>query len=235
MGLLNKKKEELKVEFWTSVPGLSKIQDLTPKKQSSMLPEWWKNSKYDEKSIKRCPSFPQVFSTSYVIPMWCDTEFTRRGNEILWRTPANSFTWTFHTNDQFLDNAPDHVKNKFSIVAKAICPWRIKTPKGYSMYQLPAYWHFNKNFTLVPGIIDTDYYHEVNQQVLLSLEDGESFILQRGEPLAIYFPFKREKFDLEVREQNQEDFANSCASNLIAASKFTNGYRNYQKFMEREN
>jgi hypothetical protein len=225
-------KDNLNIEFWTTVPGLSKIEEVVPKKQSSVLPDWWRTTKYHNKSIRQCPSFPQMFSTSYVLPMWCDTEFIREGDMFHWKTPTKTFSWSYHTPNQFLDHTPNHVRNQFFAVAKAICPWRIKTPKGYSVYQMPAQWHFNEKFTVATGIVDTDFHHEINQQVFLSLEDGESFFIERGTPLAVYFPFKRDKFSLLVREQSEKDFIDDQTSSLIYTTKFLNGYRDHKKFLE---
>lgn len=227
--------EEISVEFWTVVPGLSQVEEVVPVKQSSVLPRWWREAEYFDKSIKQCPSFPQMFSTSYIVPMWCDTEFSRDGDEIFCKTANEVFSWGHHTNSQFLDFAPDHIKEKYVAIAKPYCPWRLKTPKGYSVYQMPPFWHFNEKFTVGTGIIDTDFHHEINQQIFISIEDGESFVIERGTPLAVYFPFKRDKFTLTVREQTQEDFTSDGASQMIYSTKFINAYRDHKKFLERKN
>lgn len=232
--IFRKNKKDIDIEFWTTVPGLSRIQEIVPQKQSKILPDWWKNTEYHEKSIRQCPSFSQIFSSSYVMPMWCDTEFTREGEIFYWKTPNKDFSWSHHSDEQFLKYAPDHVKNNFFAIAKAMCPWRIKTPKGYSVYQMPAQWHFNEKFTVATGVVDTDFFHEINPQIFLSLKDGESFLLKRGTPLAVYFPFKRENFSITVREQTNEDFITANSSFLIHTTKFINGYRSHQKFLERD-
>jgi len=226
-----KNKEEFSIDFWTTVPGLSKVPEVVPRKQSKIIPEWWRSTQYYEKSIKQCPNFPQLFSSSYVIPMWCDSSFHREGDMFFWETADNKFSWENHSNDQFLDHAPRHIREKYFIIAKAMCPWRIKTPKGYSVLQMSPLWHFNKNFEVASGIVDTDFHHEINQQIFLSLEDGESFMIERGDPFAVYMPFKRDSFAMNVREESESDKENRDTSELIYSTKFINGYRSHQQFI----
>jgi hypothetical protein len=218
-----------KVEFWCSVPGMSKIEEIVPKKMNKIAPCWWNDVSFGDKTIKDCPSFPEIFSNSYILPMWCDTKIYNKNNEIFWETPTDIFQWDFHSNNQFLDFSPHHIKNNFSIILKARCPWFLKTPPGYSVYQMPAFWHFNENFSVAPGIIDTDFYHQINQQVFISLRDGEELFIRRGQPFAMYFPFKREKTFLEVREKNKNDRLDEHKSFLIFSTKFSGGYKKIQK------
>ena len=227
------KKKDLKVEFWTKVPGLSHIPEILPKQENRSLPSWWKKTRYYEKSVKQCPSFPQLFSSSYVIPMWCDTELSREGDMFFWKTSSDKFSWSYHKGEQFLDHAPSNVKDKYFIVAKALCPWRIKTPPGYSVLQTSAFWHFNDKFSIAQGVVDTDFHHEINQQVFLSLEDGESVVIERGTPFVSYFPFKRDFFSIEVREESEKDFLDDQGSALIYTTKFINGYRDHQRYINK--
>lgn len=225
---LNKKN---KLEFWTNVPGLSLIKEVVPKKYSQEIPYWWKKMPYDKKNVKQCPSFPQFFSSFYIVPMWCDTKFSRNENgEIFWQTSSNQFSWTFQPDNIFLDHLPENIKNKYNVLIKANSPWRIKTPKNYSVFETSAFWNFNENFTVVPGIIDTDFFHNaINPMILLSLEKNESFTIERGTPLSAYFPFKKEKFEIKVNEAKPKQILQDAASNLITSTKFFNGYFDIQK------
>lgn len=68
------------------------------------------------------------------------------------------------------------------------------------MLQLPLTYHFDNQFSIMPGVIDTDMYYELNQQVLY-FGDSEDVVIPRGTPLVLYVPFKRESLDLEIRLQ----------------------------------
>ena len=69
---------------------------------------------------------------------------------------------------------------------------------------MPLFYNFNENYSILPGVIDTDIHHDVNQQVLHHSEQQEIFI-KRGDPFALYIPFKRTKYDLVVSAATEKD------------------------------
>jgi hypothetical protein len=218
--------EKMIIEFWTVQKGLTYISDALPYRMSKKYPDWWKEVKMEYMSVKTCPSFPDVFSSAYVVPMWCDTEITYHEDGVYWKTPLEDFSWDFHSDDQFRKYTPKNFQEKVVAVMKTNCPWRIKTPKGYSVYQMPATYYFNPLFTVAPGIIHTDMYNEINQQVFLTPPNGYgTYTIKRGTPLAVYFPFKRDTFEIDVREASDEDLMLTNISLMRAKSKFSGGYR----------
>ena len=231
---MTKENKDLKIEFWTSVRGLSKIEELVPRRMTQFIPDWWKSSEYKEGSVRTCPSFPDIFSSSYVVPMWCDTKIERKNNNIIWKTPSNTFSWGYHLPEQFMQYAPSHIQKKVCAVLKASCPWKLKTPSGYSVYEMNPFWHFNQNFEVIPGIMHTDYMHAINQQIFIYLEDGQSFTIERGAPFAVYFPFERKTLSLEVREQNDKDKLKEAKASLIHEGKFIGGYTEYFKYLKKK-
>ncbi len=219
--------KDIKVEFFSSIPFLNDIEECRPKPLSKALPDWWKNGAVQingEPTVKECPSFIQMFKNSYVIPMWCDTEFKITDHGVQWRFSHPSFRWESHSENQFLDIAPQNVRDNTKKIMKAISPWHIKTPKGYSVYQMSAFYEFNENFEIMPGIIDTDIHHEANQQVMLTGKN-ETFTIKRGEPFAVYFPFKRDSFVYETRNATKEDLDTIERNKLKIFSKFKRGYK----------
>lgn len=221
------------IEFISKSPGILSVNECLPRPYSSFIPKWWSDKKSDlnTKSIKNCPSFPSFFSESYVIPMWADSTFYVDGDDINIETPRNDFfTWEYHNRDQFLNFAPKNISEGISQIIKAVCPWNIITSKGYSVYQLPAVFDFNENFEVMTGTIRTDIHHEINQQMMIKKRDHPyEFTIKRGEPLAIYIPYKREKFDYSHRYATEKDiqkFNNMIFRNF---SKFSGGYKSYIK------
>jgi len=79
------KNNDLKVEFFSAHPYLNDVPECRPAPLSKFLPEWWSKFKSKEfgsgSSIKDCPSFPQMFSSAYVVPMWADTAITVHENK----------------------------------------------------------------------------------------------------------------------------------------------------------
>ena len=105
------------------------------------------------------------------------------------------------------------------MVFKFISPWNLITPKGYSVLQLPMFYHFSNDFSVLPGIIHTDTHHELNQQILYHGEGKEIFI-RRGTPLVQYIPFKRSKYNITTRDSTVEDLTRFSEVTVNIFSKF---------------
>jgi len=205
------------IEIVSTVEGLESIDDVLPKPANKFLPEWWKNTPLIEAvvntdnliagNVKNCPSFPDYFSKGIIIPMWTDTylKYDKITDTFSWRTSSKDFSWNGHSNEQFLNQVPFKFFNQTGkFIFKTECPWNIITPPGYSVYQLPLFYHYTNEFTVFPGVIDTDTHHVINQQVLFTADKDEIFI-KRGTPLVQYVPFKREPLKTEIRYQTEED------------------------------
>lgn len=197
-----------KIQFISKVKGLESIQECLPKPAKHFIPEWFKNVPTDAyiNTVKFCPSFPDYFSQGYIIPMWSDVKLTSNGDKWVWETPTNHFNWSNHTNDQFLKYAnPNFNGVDGQMVFKTDCPWLIITPPGWSVLQLPLFYHFNKEWSVMPGVIDTDIHHEINQQVLYH-GNNKTISIKSGDPFVLYIPFKRSnKLKSAVRYQIEKD------------------------------
>jgi hypothetical protein len=228
MKFLKNKNRKPYIRYIAKDSSLVGIDSVRPQPLTNFIPEWWKSipsSDLNRKTVKNCPAFMDIFSSAYVVPMWCDTKITVDDEKnIYWQTPNKEYFHDVHNYDQFLKYSPEWIKNSVNGVFKPTSPWLTKTSPGYSVYQMPVFYNFNKNFTSLPGILHTDVYHIINPQILIHT-DKESFMIKRGEPLFIHFPFKRDKFDLLV-EESEKDFKNYLhRSNAMIATKFIGGYR----------
>jgi hypothetical protein len=222
-----------KIQFVSTFEGLESIEECLPKPAKHFIPKWFKDIPVTSSmSVKKCPSFPDFFSQGYILPMWSDVELNLDGDIWFWNTPSQKNVWDFHSNDQLLN----HTKTSFNgtegqFVFKAICPWRIITPPGWSVLQLPLFYHFNKEWSVLPGIIDTDIYHEINQQVLYC-GDGKSIKIKLGDPFVLYIPFKRSnKLKHKVSYQNEKNkkIFNNLRLNLDQRFKPNGWYRDLQR------
>ncbi len=222
-----------KIQFISTVEGLETIEECLPRPAKHFIPKWFKDIPLDKAmSVRVCPSFPDFFSQGYIVPMWSDVKLTSDGDAWNWRTPNTKFAWDIHENHQFLD----YVDAKFNgndsqFVFKALCPWRIITPPGWSVLQLPLFYHFNQEWSVLPGVIDTDIHTEINQQVLYH-GDGKEVTIKCGDPFVLYIPFKRsDKLKHEVRYQTPEEDKSFNKDILILHQHFApNGtYRKMQR------
>jgi hypothetical protein len=225
-------KKEPIIQFISTIPGLSSIDDCIPKPAIKFIPSWWKQTKNfpsyhhidkaEAGNVKNCPSFMDYFSSGYILPMWADTilYYDNETKDWSWRSSDARFTYSNHNNDQYLDFVNHSFLGKESyFVFKAHAPWRIITKPGYSTYQLPVFYHFNEDFSVLPGIRDSDTYHQINPQIVIHSSKKEIFI-PRGTPLAQYIPFKREKNSILVRDANDKDMIKFMKDDLNFTTKF---------------
>jgi hypothetical protein len=203
------------IHIVSTVKGLDLIEECRPQPAIKFLPEWWKKTKHIPQrfsyplgkspevfagNVKSCPSFPDFFSQGFIIPMWTDTilRYNKKTTEYSWHTSNSDFTWDIHSHEQYIDDVNhSFLSKKASMVFKANSPWRMITPKGYSVLQLPLFYHFNDDFTVMPGIVDTDIHSQLNQQVLY-MSDKDEILIKRGTPFVQYIPFKRISYSYQT-------------------------------------
>ncbi len=231
-------KKSDKIQFVSTVEGLDSIEKLLPKPAKHFIPKWFKdipNSIVD--TVKVCPSFPDYFSQGYIIPMWVDSKLSYDQVNASWETPNKNFSWDGHGNNQFLDYTKTNFSgNDTQFVFKANCPWRIITPPGWSVLQLPLFYHFNQEWSVLPGIIDTDIHTEINQQVLYH-GNGSPIVISAGDPFVLYIPFKRSnKLKHEIRYQTKNDIKKFKIGDLAINNSFhPNGnYRELQRKRDKD-
>ena len=220
-----------KIEFFTEVEALPEVVPI--ERGSRMMPSWWKqmpsappntDPRLSAGTVKVCPAFPDFYSAAYVLPAWCDFIFDYNDGKPRARTSApDLFKLSFHGFDQFLAHAPPHARETVVTVLKLECPWYVRTSPGYSVLQLPVFYEFDPRFTVMSGVIRSDAHHPINQQVMIHRKD--SFIVERGTPLAMYIPFKREEFDFSAGEATAEMSHALKKSGLEIETKFRRGYR----------
>mgnify|MGYP003132511390 CR=1 FL=1 len=179
---------------------------------------------YNSHTIKKCPAIVDYFTQGYIVPLWYDILVQRKGEDFHFETNSinnNSSHIEFHQYEQ-LPTYP-FKENDMRKAVKFTSPWFFWTPPGWSTLFLPPLLHKNDNFTLLPGIVETDSFHQVNFPSIWH-SDGD-VILKRGEPFLHVIPFKREKIGLEVElfDNKDHDAINNEAFRL--RSKFTGGYR----------
>jgi hypothetical protein len=238
--LYNKKNVE--VVFTTDVPGL--IEDIKshPQPTKNFYPSWWTNMpttivtsfntliKETALTAKTCPSFFQLFNEGYVIPAWCDMTFVydKTTDQYAWQTgkTGSIFEMSTHSNFQFIDHANYLFQNKqASFIFKADSPWKIFTPKGYSCFQLPLFYHFNNDWTVLPGILNSDVFHNINIQIAYFGDKTEVYI-KKGTPLTQYVILKRNKYKTIIRNSTSLDTYKVLSSINRVFSKKKGGYFN---------
>jgi hypothetical protein len=223
------------IQFVSNVPGLESIPDCMPKPAKYYIPEWFKSIPSSAgATVKVCPSFPDFFSQGYVVPMWSDVNlyYDKAADVWQYRTPLTEITWEMHDNFQFMDHVEPYMNGEEGeFIFKTNCPWRLITPPGYSVLQLPLFYHFNKEYSILPGVVDTDIHHGINQQVLYHGK-GKEISIKRGDPFVLYIPFKRTKYDLSVKKMT-EYYSHKFSTAMLSIVTTFPGNGSYRK-MQRE-
>jgi hypothetical protein len=251
MKLKRSKPEEPLIRFLATKPGLADIEECRPKPAKEFRPEWWgtfpgfldtdTDTVFKEKVTARlCPAFPDYFSQGYIIPMWADTTLWYDKETRSWRWRCGSehgspYSLEVHSGEQFLDHVPraHFLANEMTFIFKFNCPWQFITPKGYSVFQMPLFYHFSQQFKVLPGVLHTDIHHQVNQQVVYFGDKTEVFI-PRGTPIAQYIPFKRIKGISTIEYPDPEAQRMMDHSLLEITSTFNGSYSKRKKALERE-
>ena len=232
------------IEFKTDVAGLEISAPV--QKSNYFLPKWFKSmdddiqsppnpngypnkfgktgetsKKWSQGTVKRCPAIVDLITEGFIIPMWCDYLLQRNKNELEWDNKNFPYGIEFHPNNQIYNW--DLRKADFPEGVKFVNPWRIYTPPGYSvMFMTPTY-QFEKRFTVLPGIVETDKYHHVNFPTII--HTTKDLIIDRGTPFLQVIPFKRENFNLDVGQMSEKQVYEDTAQKNMLSTKFKNAYR----------
>jgi len=244
-----KKEQEPLIEFFSTVPGLYDIEETRPQPAQKFIPDWWKNLPKQkpfpaQQTVRVCPSFPDYFSQGFILPMWADTTIASNSFTGDWawaqgrQDKDNPFSIDLHPKEQYTDFVTPIYQGEIGAsVFKLVSPWQVITPKGWSVLQLPLFYHFNKDWSVLPGIINTDVHHQINQQIMMHGDgNAKEIIIKRGTPFVQYIPFKRTKYNHVSRAANEFDKKKVDKNFAIILTKFggSGAYSKASKKADRE-
>ena len=142
--------------------------------------------------------------------------------ETMWWDNKNfKYGIDFHGKEQI--KGWDLKKTDFPEGVKFTNPWRIYTPKGYSVMFMTPTSQFEKRFTVLPGIVETDSYHHINfPSIWHTTKDA---VIERGTHLIQGITFKRDDLNIKVDQMNDQDLKNDEIEKTELSTKFKNSYR----------
>lgn len=225
--------------IWTSnVIWAEEDKEIHPKPAINYLPEWLKNTppQIDNgstakllpkiRTVKKCPSFTDIYKEGYILvapfDIWLSVKIVNDKEITEWRTPHEELKLDIHDVKQMVNYLPkeSNVKQVF----KLIYPFKCITPKGYSIRQMPLFYHYNNDWHVPYGVINTDKHHEINLQVCYTSKE-EEVLIKKGTPLAHIIPFKRSsKINMKYKKYNKKLHAKTLSSNFFIFRHFHNGY-----------
>lgn len=161
-------------------------------------PDWWKELNGAEGSLKRCSGTSDYLATGFTIPLWAKTMFRPSVDHKSWEAQfdLSNDVGNFGIERFNFSQTGECPVTKVRKIEKAnyvkiINPWLTKTAPGWSCLFLPPLWDPNPNYTMLPAVVNTDYYH--NAHMVINVLTNEPFELEIGRPMWHVIPFKREK------------------------------------------
>ena len=208
-----------------------------PSKAKNFIPTWFRSmphfiedavdsdilSKNKFSTVRRCPSFHEVFNTGFVLVAPCDMFLQiKKDGEYFWETPSEIYKLDIHNDYQFAHFYPNkNIKGVF----KLTYPYMAITPKGYGCIQLPMLYHNNPDFYVPYGYLETDIYHELNQQIIITSDNSEEGIfIKQGTPLNYLVPYKKDKWDIEYLDYSESLEKKFTNTQFHLKGKFSGGF-----------
>jgi hypothetical protein len=140
-------------------------------------------------TLKGCPGVGDYLSLGYVLPLWADFVIT---------ATETGFGYDSSSTSPPLDQFPPKLWDGFprqagdhEFVLKMTAPWRLRTPRGWSVLLLPPWYHHQPQWSLMPGVVDSDRCGVLSPIMVWHLPVGEPALIKAGTPLVHVVPFKR--------------------------------------------
>ena len=184
-------------------------------------------------TVKKCIPFLDSLMAGYIIPFPCDWEVYYDEENTQMKFNMNVSIEKYFSELLGITNHPEYQitnqlrnpKRTVDAVFKFASPWKIITPKGYSCLFVTPFNHVLP-FDLITGIVDTDEYPaSVNLPFYWTQDIKKRTILQKGSPMAMVIPFKRESWEMSIKAYSKTEFLEP-KERLSFFSKISNNYKN---------
>lgn len=184
------------------------VEDIIPQPKPAIknMPEWFKDlapshegqrDPFGNKPMtaKKCLPLIDAMSLGFTLPLCGDIHVRTNHNcsQIEVTNPPGLKVCEFHNAEQV--GGPAAFGMKHGNPLKFINYWVIKTAPGWSSLFVPVLNHFDRPFTCLSGLVDTDNYpKEVNFPAAWLVPDYDDSI-PAGTPLVTVIPIKRNSFN----------------------------------------
>tara|TARA_A100001515_G_scaffold3421_2_gene3449 strand:+ start:1627 stop:2382 length:756 start_codon:yes stop_codon:yes gene_type:complete len=196
-----------------------------PQLASKFIPQWYKEKNISKRFqvaergllyAKKCPAIKEILTTGIVIPAWTDIIFQKLPDgTVEWETMIGR-NMSLPDDYPYIGNhSPEQIKgmelngiNNYGIL-KLTPPYYFKTPPGYGLEFQDLFYHFRKDIRFLPGLVETDKWHEVNFPFEfyddINIPDEKVIRVLAGSPLFLIKPFKlKEKLSVNVKSYDSE-------------------------------
>ncbi len=201
---------------------------LKPVPVKKVMPEWYKKLQiYIDKdlhkpTVRKCVPVLDAISCGYAILAPTDIVFTKEFIENeqgepdtkvtvklgrpgdLQRPDFSDMNYAVEGHHNFQTNHGPVYPDEMPFTFKLLNPWIVETPPGYSCLFTPPFNTDRQDIRIITGIVDTDIFkNHVNFPFMMRDWDATkpeniTKIVKKGTPIALVFPFKRDKWQMEV-------------------------------------
>lgn len=225
------------------IPNDNRIMGIPPYLTEKKLPSWWKDLPHHPFSLRRCQGTYDYSTAGFIIPLWCDVTIRpdSTGKNFEFKTSDFNDQYQFPVegfNREMAEGCPITKNNKMQTgqFPKLVTPWRYRTPKGVSLIALPMLYEPNENYTIVPGIVHTDFYNQIN--VVINVLTDKEFTIPAGTPIQHMIPYHRHGDFKKIVWGNESMLrfinGNGMGKGSLAQSDDSRIYRKHQIRVEEE-
>jgi len=219
---------------------------LPPVPAKKKIPDWFKKMSnysgevlnYQKPTVKKCVPFLDTLTSGYIIQNPMDIIFWSEGEEICWEIPRSinpdmsrgNMNIGIDVHQGYQASKKSYRAGEIALTFKWLNPWFIKTPKNYSCLFTNPFNRESDKLRILDGIVDTDLYTHTQVNfpfVLKAIPKDKSFILEKGHPICLVFPFLRDNWKMKIKKLSQEEFMKKEKSKFNIFSEIYDNYKNF--------
>lgn len=209
------------------IPTDNRLMEMPPYANTHMsLPRWFKGIPKDAQgSIRGCAGVTEYLKIGITVPAWTNMHFRPNAELRVWESRLDEFNPPGEISR--VEGFPYTSTGECPITKirkldegyqypKIVTPFKFQTAKGWSTMIMPLILEPNSNYSVVPGIVNTDYYHTIN--CVINITGNSEFKIQYGTPLFHLIPFKRSGDIEEIIFEDEKEYK------YYVSGGFGNGY-----------
>ncbi len=207
-----------------------------PQPANKFIPDWYKAKNISNRNqvgergllyAKKCPAIKDLITTGIIIPAWTDILFQKLPDgTVEWETMVGRSVFmpqeypyiSHHNTEQTKGMNLNGIAN-YGIL-KITPPYYFKTPVGYGIEFQDVFYHFRKDVRFLPGLVETDKWHEVNFPFEfyddINIPTETTVKIKAGSPLFLIKPYKiNSNVSVNVKPYDSELINTQTKNNLL--------------------
>ena len=213
----------------------NKVQLTDNEVLTQAAPEWFKHMPHNSqpginqrflngKTAKTCPGVWDYFNNTYMLRWWTDISITVDGPNIEINPEEGEHTFVKvngFSPDKYGDYVPDM---KHKTLLKFHAPFAMVSKQHSRLLCEDSYYAYNKDYRVVPGIVDPYY----SNQVIVMLElYNDNIQITKGDPAMLFVPLDNQKINNRLVTTDDLQHINNIQSYF--KTKFSGGYKDAKK------